>query len=193
MIQFFIRMKGRSNRPYNTRGFLLSEKKTSIRLNDNDVDVILTYPEIDDTDPDYYVEAIVNIPNLGEYRAVFYKDPNRDYSKSPVVWDDPYLQFVSDLSESSIKNALSFIISTNQLDMALEVLGNNNHISTSDKHIVTSCENTPFKTEKEKTVFNSLRTVIQLLKLNAPNKSDEFILREIYDSSKLIIEYLKKS
>ncbi len=171
----------------------MNEKKIYIRANDNDIDVILTYPEIDDTDPDYYVEAIVNIPNLGEYRAVFYKDPNRDYSKSPVVWDDPYLQFVSDLSESSIRHALSYIISTNQLDMALEVLGNKNHISTSDKHTTTFCGHTPFKTEKEKTVFNNLRTVIHLLKLNAPNASDEYILSEIYDTSKNIIEFLKKS
>lgn len=171
----------------------LKEKKVYIRGLGNESEALLIYPELEESHPDYCVEAIFCINFKRTYRAVFCCGHNRDMSHDPAEWDDNKLVFVADFDDSTICKAIEYIILAGEAEKAFEAIGENEKCGISTDASAMPISRRTHATDFDRALFTNLRNAIQSLRYSHPDLPDERILQEIHDRSMRIIEFLNSA
>ncbi len=157
------------------------------------IEALLVYPDLEESHPDYNVEATITLGAQKTYRAVFCCRPNIDKADVSVEWDDNKLSFVADTNESTIGKAIEYIIFMGETDKAFEVIEENEKHVISSSITAKSVSHRPYVSDFDKALFTNLRNVIQSLRYSQPDLSDERLLQEIHARSLSIIDFLNST
>jgi len=175
------------------RKLALKEKILHTQVLGHDTEVLLIYPDLEESHPDYCVEATFSLNFKKTYRAVFCRKRNRERMDVPAEWDDNKLLFVTDLNDSTICKAIEHIIFTGETENAFEAIGENEKCGNYSGETAKPSSHRSHGTDFDRALFTNLRNVIQSLRYSQPDLSDERILQEIHDRSISIIDFLNSA